>query len=58
MQCLGIRSRSRSRELYLQEQSLKVAALNGQRLEQEGGAQLLLPGSQHIPICAVSSGLP
>lgn len=36
MQCFGIRrpSRrlSRSRELYLQEQSLKVAALNGQRL--------------------------
>lgn len=32
MQCLGIRSRSRSRELYLQEQSLKVAALNGRRL--------------------------
>lgn len=26
------RSRSRSRELYLQEQSLKVAALNGQRM--------------------------
>ena len=36
MQCFGVRrpSRrlSRSRELYLQEQSLKVAALNGQRL--------------------------
>lgn len=37
MQCLGVpscrrRSVNRSRELYLQEQSLKVAALNGQRL--------------------------
>jgi hypothetical protein len=36
MQCLGVPSRSRSlsrsRELYLQEQSLKVAALNGQRM--------------------------
>lgn len=37
MQCLGVpscrrRSVSRSRELYLQEQSRKVAALNGQRL--------------------------
>lgn len=37
MQCLGIPSCrrpsvSRSRELYLQEQSRRVAALNGQRL--------------------------
>ena len=36
MQCLGVRrrsrSQSRSRELYLQEQSLEVAALNEQRL--------------------------
>lgn len=35
MQCLGVqrsRSQGHSRELYLQEQSLKVAALNGQRL--------------------------
>lgn len=43
MQCLGFPSRSRSRELYLQEQSLKVAALNGQRLgkdRREHGALL------------------
>lgn len=36
MQCLGVRrrswSQSRSRELYLQEQSLEVAGLNEQRL--------------------------
>lgn len=37
MQCLGVPSCrrgsvNRSRELYLQEQSRKVAALNGQRL--------------------------
>lgn len=32
MQFLGGRRRSRSRELYLQEQSLRVAALNGRRL--------------------------
>ena len=46
MQCLGIRSRTRSRELYLQEQSLKVAALNGQRLGKGPGGHLALLGRQ------------
>ncbi|XP_035134401.2 1-phosphatidylinositol 4,5-bisphosphate phosphodiesterase delta-1 isoform X4 [Callithrix jacchus] len=52
MQCLGIRSRSRSRELYLQEQSLKVAALNGQRLglQDDKDLQALLKGSQLLKV--------
>uniref|UniRef100_A0A8C9JDD3 Phosphoinositide phospholipase C n=1 Tax=Panthera tigris altaica TaxID=74533 RepID=A0A8C9JDD3_PANTA len=52
MQCLGIRSRTRSRELYLQEQSLKVAALNGQRLglQDDEDLQVLLKGSQLLKV--------
>uniref|UniRef100_A0A452TI41 Phosphoinositide phospholipase C n=1 Tax=Ursus maritimus TaxID=29073 RepID=A0A452TI41_URSMA len=52
MQCLGIPSRSRSRELYLQEQSLKVAALNGQRLglQDDEDLQVLLKGSQLLKV--------
>ncbi|KAK2090131.1 hypothetical protein P7K49_031387 [Saguinus oedipus] len=52
MQCLGSRSRSRSRELYLQEQSLKVAALNGQRLglQDDKDLQALLKGSQLLKV--------
>ncbi|XP_030667985.1 1-phosphatidylinositol 4,5-bisphosphate phosphodiesterase delta-1 isoform X3 [Nomascus leucogenys] len=52
MQCLGIRSRSRSRELYLQEQSLKVAALNGRRLglQDDEDLQALLKGSQLLKV--------
>lgn len=50
MQCLGIpscrrRSVSRSRELYLREQSRRVAALNGQRLGKGcGDTECLLRG--------------
>ncbi|XP_075403160.1 1-phosphatidylinositol 4,5-bisphosphate phosphodiesterase delta-1 isoform X1 [Tenrec ecaudatus] len=58
MQCLGCRSRSwswswgRSRELYLREQSLKVAALNGQRLglQNDEDLQALLKGSQLLKV--------
>uniref|UniRef100_A0A7N5KE00 Phosphoinositide phospholipase C n=1 Tax=Ailuropoda melanoleuca TaxID=9646 RepID=A0A7N5KE00_AILME len=52
MQCLGIPRRSRSRELYLQEQSLKVAALNGQRLglQDDEDLQVLLKGSQLLKV--------
>ncbi|OWK02699.1 PLCD1 [Cervus elaphus hippelaphus] len=56
MQCFGIRrpSRrlSRSRELYLQEQSLKVAALNGQRLglQDDKDLQALLKGGQLLKV--------
>uniref|UniRef100_A0A8C6MN91 Phosphoinositide phospholipase C n=2 Tax=Moschus moschiferus TaxID=68415 RepID=A0A8C6MN91_MOSMO len=56
MQCFGVRrpSRrlSRSRELYLQEQSLKVAALNGQRLglQDDKDLQALLKGSQLLKV--------
>ncbi|XP_032126273.1 1-phosphatidylinositol 4,5-bisphosphate phosphodiesterase delta-1 isoform X3 [Sapajus apella] len=50
MQCLGIRSRSR--ELCLQEQSLKVAAFNGQRLglQDDKDLQALLKGSQLLKV--------
>lgn len=57
MQCLGVpscrrRSVSRSRELYLQEQSRKVAALNGQRLglQDDQDLQALLKGSQLLKV--------
>ncbi|EHB00376.1 1-phosphatidylinositol-4,5-bisphosphate phosphodiesterase delta-1 [Heterocephalus glaber] len=54
MQCLGIgsRSRSHSRELYLREQSLKVAAINGQRLglQDDEDLQALLKGSQLLKV--------
>ncbi|KAM9076373.1 1-phosphatidylinositol 4,5-bisphosphate phosphodiesterase delta-1 isoform 2-T2 [Megaptera novaeangliae] len=56
MQCLGVRrrsrSQSRSRELYLQEQSLEVAALNEQRLglQDDKDLQALLKGSQLLKV--------
>ncbi|XP_006869216.1 PREDICTED: 1-phosphatidylinositol 4,5-bisphosphate phosphodiesterase delta-1 isoform X1 [Chrysochloris asiatica] len=52
MQCLGFRGRSRSRELYLQEQSHKVAALNEQRLglQNDEDLQALLKGSQLLKV--------
>lgn len=55
MQCLGIPSRSRSRELYLQEQSLKVAALNGQRLGKGRRGHRALLGrllGQDVDLCS------
>lgn len=55
MQCLGVqrsRSQGHSRELYLQEQSLKVAALNGQRLglQDDKDLQALLKGGQLLKV--------
>ncbi|XP_029337454.1 1-phosphatidylinositol 4,5-bisphosphate phosphodiesterase delta-1 isoform X1 [Mus caroli] len=57
MQCLGVPSCrrgsvNRSRELYLQEQSRKVAALNGQRLglQDDPDLQALLKGSQLLKV--------
>uniref|UniRef100_A0A8C0E8C5 Phosphoinositide phospholipase C n=1 Tax=Balaenoptera musculus TaxID=9771 RepID=A0A8C0E8C5_BALMU len=56
MQCLGVRrrsrSQSRSRELYLQEQSLEVAVLNEQRLglQDDKDLQALLKGSQLLKV--------
>ncbi|XP_059966482.1 1-phosphatidylinositol 4,5-bisphosphate phosphodiesterase delta-1 isoform X1 [Mesoplodon densirostris] len=56
MQCLGARrrsrSQSRSRELYLLEQSLEVAALNEQRLglQDDKDLQALLKGSQLLKV--------
>ncbi|ELK17977.1 1-phosphatidylinositol-4,5-bisphosphate phosphodiesterase delta-1 [Pteropus alecto] len=49
---LGGRRRSRSRELYLQEQSLRVAALNGRRLglQDDEDLQALLKGSQLLKV--------
>ncbi|XP_015420348.1 PREDICTED: 1-phosphatidylinositol 4,5-bisphosphate phosphodiesterase delta-1 [Myotis davidii] len=46
------RGRSHSRELYLQEQSLKVAALNGQRLglQNDEDLQALLKGTQLLKV--------
>ncbi|XP_036777513.2 1-phosphatidylinositol 4,5-bisphosphate phosphodiesterase delta-1 isoform X1 [Manis pentadactyla] len=50
MQCLG--GRSRSAERSLQEQSLRVAALNGQRLglQDDKDLQALLKGSQLLKV--------
>ncbi|EPY89216.1 1-phosphatidylinositol-4,5-bisphosphate phosphodiesterase delta-1 [Camelus ferus] len=54
MQCLGFsrRSRSHSTELYLQDQSLRVAALNGQKLglQDDKDIQALLKGSQLLKV--------